>query len=66
MMMHRSVRSRSGIGWTVAVPNTASLATNLFAQSCVPEENVRRTPSARSSAPTCSEPSALNAMGLPM
>ena len=58
--------SRSGIGCTVDVPNTASLATNLLAQSCVPDENVRRTPRARSSVETCSVARALNAVGLPM
>jgi hypothetical protein len=60
------VCSRSGIGWTVEVPNTASLATNLLAQSWVPDENVRRTPRARSSGATCSDANALNAVGLPM
>ncbi len=63
---HRSVWSRSGIGWTVDVPKTASLATNLLAQSWVPDENVRRTPSARSNVETCNVARALNAVGLPM
>jgi hypothetical protein len=36
-----------------------------LAQSCVPDEKVRFTPSARSIVPMCSEPSALNAIGLP-
>ena len=50
MMMHRSVCSMSGIGCTVVVPNTACEATNLLAQSCVPELNVRRVPSIRDAA----------------
>jgi len=33
MIRHRSVLARSGMGWTVLDPKTASLATNLFAQS---------------------------------
>ena len=66
MTRHRSVCSRSGMGCTVLEPNTASLATNLLAQSCVPDENVRRTPRARSSVDTCSVARALNAVGLPM
>ena len=65
MTRHRSVCSRSGIGCTFDEPNTASLATNLLAQSWVPDENVRRTPSERSRVPMCRLPSALNAIGLP-
>jgi hypothetical protein len=53
------------MGCTFDEPNTASLATNLLAQSWVPDEKVRRTPSERSSVPTCRLPSALNAIGLP-
>ena len=59
------MRERSGIGCTSEDPNTASLATNLLAQSCVPEEKLRCTPSVRSRVVVCNWPSALKAVGLP-
>ena len=53
------------MGCTFDEPNTASLADELVRAVLRAGGEVRRTPSARSIWPTCSEPSALNAIGLP-
>jgi hypothetical protein len=57
--------ARSGIGCTFELePNTASLATNLLAQSCVPDEKCAHPERAQQRAGV-QLPSALNAIGLP-
>ena len=57
---------KSGMGCRLAVPNTCSEAANLLAQSCVPDPNARRTPSAAAKEREPARAVELKALGLPV